>query len=568
MKVYLKILRIALVASLLLTGCSRKDQKAVTIQDNRVSMDEIEISFQNKNAIDSQQITLTNVSNIFQADGLISDLYRIELGEEYWDEPIDVQMILSRNGLLDPPVGTISFGVGMESPGEDESIVLYQYMEALVQDETVSASFIPAHYRKQTIIRRLASESNLPHQKNQTQLYVGLFQHTVESKNDGLFRVYLPSIQKSGESFLLNPSDRQTFMEDLESVYQIFIQKGYRYSKRSLWPFDIYIQSLDTDGYYMQRNEFTSIDKSLPYSTNFGAIYLHIDLFQNGYQTDIVKPILIHEFFHFVQSNYTTPSTACVWFDEATASYYEWTLNRKLPNATSTHWFLLFDGVYPVIDSTSQGYARMPLIEYIAHKQSDDFIVKAYQYGGKNGDWEHAFYSSFGGNPANWASDFYEKVLLGRVANNYSPHDLYIELVANNKDFRSIGKTLRLSLPSQEEYSQLLANRETPLLGATTLTIPPFGARIVALTWDEKQDQNAQEGWNPVVFVEGDVSVAVIAMQGNKYDLLQGNPDVVLKNFPQSTKKGTQYLVFVVGLNDSIQNDCQFSVYLKPAGQY
>ncbi len=567
MKACLKILRIAVVASLLLTGCSKKVENTVTIQNNRLSMDTIKISFQNEKEIDSQQVTLTNVSKTFQADGLVSDLYRFEIGEEYWDEPIDIQMVIHNSFLQDSYTGTISLGVGMESPNEDECIVLYQYVETFIQDETVSASFVPAHYRKQTMIRRIASESNLPHQKNQTQLYIGLFQHTVESKNNGLFRIFLPATKKSGETLLLNPSDRQTFMEDLESVYQSFIQKGYHYSKRSLWPFDIYVQSLDTEGYYIQRNEFDRIERTLPYSTNSGTIYLHIDLFQDGYQTDLIKPIITHEFFHFVQNNYTTPSTACTWFDEATASYYEWTINRTLPNVSFTHWFSLFDGVYPVTDTAMQGYARMPLIEYIAHKQSEDFIVKAYQYGGENGDWDHAFYSSFGGNPSNWAADFYTKLLLGRVAFNYSSRELYTELAANNKDFRSIGKTLYLSQPKKEEYAQILTNNGRLLLGNSTLTIPPFGARMIALTWDEKWVQNTHEGLNPVVFVEGDVSVAVIAIQGNKYDLLQGNPEVVLKNFAQSIENGTQYLVFIVGLSESIQNDCRFSIYLKPAGK-
>jgi len=48
MKACLKILRIAVVASLLLTGCSKKVENTVTIQNNRLSMDTIKISFQNE----------------------------------------------------------------------------------------------------------------------------------------------------------------------------------------------------------------------------------------------------------------------------------------------------------------------------------------------------------------------------------------------------------------------------------------------------------------------------------------------------------------------------------------
>ena len=54
--------------------------------------------------------------------------------------------------------------------------------------------------------------------------------------------------------------------------------------------------------------------------------------------------------------------------DEATATYFESLMNSGTLDAIDTmgNWKRIYDGIFPPSDTAEHGYARMPLIEFLA----------------------------------------------------------------------------------------------------------------------------------------------------------------------------------------------------------
>lgn len=556
-----------IIIALLLAGCSLPGGSGappVSLQEGALAMDGLEIDF-GGNAVDEGSDTaLASVTATEGADGLVSDLYRMDL-DVLCTEAVTVRMGLDQlDGDTDDAAGTLVLGIGIEA-GEGSDVVLYRYVEADVEDQTVSASFIPAEFVENTIIRGSSlGQSTSASSPVDAHLYLGWFKHTIEDAANGHFRVYFPTTAQTGGSFLLGRTERQALMEDLEAVYQQYLSMGYQYAKRTKWPLDVHIQSLDAEGYYSEGKASYVSDLVYAHSTDYGCIYLNIDLFKNGYQPGTVKPLLAHEFFHFVQYNYASPSTSCTWLDEATATYFEWKAGGTTPHVVSKYWSLLFDGIFPEEDDAANGYARMPLIEYLAGTQSEAFILSAYENGGAEGDWDNALHVAMGGSSKAWAADFFEQYVAEKVTSAYGPYLLYKEIVAGTEEFAQVGTTLALTVPDEEEIAAALENDEIPALGTTTLSLPALGARLVALTIDEDSLEDLDDGMDPVLHVEGAAALAAFAIRGNNFEVLRGDGDITLADFRKSIEDKAQYLVLVVGLQDEDRADVEFAVQLKP----
>jgi hypothetical protein len=556
-----------MLIALLLAGCSRPGGgggSSVSLQEGRLAMDGIEIDF-GGNALDEGTDTaLADAMTTEGADGLVSDLYRMDL-DALCTEAVTARMDLEQiDDDSDDETGSLVLGIGIEA-AEDSDVVLYRFVEADVDGQTVTASFIPAEFTENTIIRGSSlGQSTSASSPVRARLYLGWFRHTIEDAANGHFRVYFPTTARTGGSFLLARTERQALMEDLEAVYQQYLSMGYQYAKRTKWPLDVHIQSLDAEGYYSEGKASYVSDLVYAHSTDYGCIYLNIDLFKNGYQPGTVKPLLAHEFFHFVQYNYASPSTSCTWFDEATATYFEWKAGGTTPHVVSKYWYLLLDGIFPEEDDAANGYARMPLVEYLAGTQSEAFILSAYENGGAEGDWDNALHVAMGGSPKAWAADFYEQYVAEKITSAYGPYLLYKEIVAGTDEFTQVGTTLALTVPDDDEIAAALENDEVPVLGTTTLSVPALGARLVALTIDEDSLEDLADGMAPVLHVEGAAALAAFAIRGNNFEVLRGEGEITLDDFRESIEDKTQYLVLVVGLQDEDRADYEFAVQLKP----
>lgn len=110
--------------------------------------------------------------------------------------------------------------------------------------------------------------------------------------------------------------------EDIFDMYQDVY--GYKYASRTEYPVDVYIVPLGREG-------GTGCSRRV-FSLNSATITLNSRLFYLG-KDKVFDPaagrlwrvpgVFAHEFFHFVQANYVSPGSSCLWSDEATATYHE-----------------------------------------------------------------------------------------------------------------------------------------------------------------------------------------------------------------------------------------------------
>ena len=126
---------------------------------------------------------------------------------------------------------------------------------------------------------------------------------------------------------------------------------------------DVYIQSLKQDGYYF------TVGMALP-------VKLILTGSVSRRQADAVKPLLAHEFFHFVQLNYVDSGSDPLWFDEATATYFE--EQKPAINFILSPRRINILRRLPLDNDAVNGHARTPLIASI----TCGFILNAYTIAG------------------------------------------------------------------------------------------------------------------------------------------------------------------------------------------
>jgi hypothetical protein len=305
----------------------------------------------------------------------------------------------------------------------------------------------------------------------------------------------------------------------------------------------VYIQNIKNEGYY--------------YGGAQGTITINRNLFEGGYQSARVKPLLAHEFFHFVQFNYVTPGTDNLWFDEATATYFEYKVSGNIPAIVMEHHEKIFAGVFPPENTAAHGYARMPLIHYLAGRRGEDFIRKAYVMVKEGVGWEDAIRSTTG-PPANWVGDFYTALVKGEVS-HYRPHTLHSILVKS--EWSEIGTPLALVIPAADKIAARQDYGQVPVLGETTLSVDGLGAKLVALTISDTELKKLPDARNPVVSVEGNAELVVLAVRGPDVQVLKSaGGEVELADFKKEAGQQTRFLLLVVGLHEGGKADYKVSV--------
>jgi len=529
--------------------------KETRIKDGMLSLDEIQVDFGNNNMQESSETVLSDVSHIVQADGLVSPIYRVDI-DVTCSEPVTVTMDL--DGIA-PISGeddeVLMMGVGVETPNGES--ILYKFIEPLINDGNATGMFVPAEIIDNTFIRGISSIGKVS-KPIKEKLYLGFFYYSSMDEANGHFRVWFPGGIKTVTR------DRLTLLTDLESVYQNYLSKNYQYSKRTKWPMDVHIQSLDAEGYYSEGKSGTAGGTVYANTSDYGCIYLNSNLFKDGYRRQRVKEILAHEFFHFVQYNYATPATGATWLDESTATYFEWKESGRIPDSTIKYWHLIYDGVFPEENNAPNGYARMPLIDYLAQNNTENFILETYKNGGPNGDWVNAWHVALQSQGNAWVVDFYDKYFTGETTSYYKPFIFYKDLIAGKEAFLHAGTVLNLTVPDKEEIYATLENDDIPLLGSTTLSIPALGARVVALGIDKDTLENLPDDMDPVVHAEGNIVLTVYEIKGSHVETLGSGNDIRLKDFKEKLDEDVILIALVVGLQESGRADVNFSVQLQP----
>jgi len=532
------LILVAVMLMLALSACG--GNASAGVKDGAIEIADAKLVFGENQVPDSSKSTLTviKLDETEKLDGLSSALFELYL-DVTCDQPVTLNIPLTKTETPEDDTAKPMLGMGTEiTLADGSSNTLYTYIPAEVADNVVTASFIPAQYLEQMSVNG-ASGAAKP---SKERLRLGVFWCSTTLTDGGHFLVNFPA---QAWTTFIDYNDRRLLLDDLEAVYNDYLAKGYAYAKRSEWPMTVNIQSLDAMGYY-----------SYGWDTAGGKISLNRTLFEGGYQAGSVKPLLAHEFFHFVQGNYVGSSGDLLWFDEATATYFEGQAAGSIPNIVAEYKEKIFSGVFPGDNSAANGYARMPLIKFLANRLGEAFILNAYTIAESGADWESALLSS-AGPPAGWAADFYGALVKGDVG-DYSPHMLHSNLAKGS--LAEVGTTLALNIPPADEVAAMLEKGENPLLGSTTLTIGSYGAQLVALTIDEGNLARLTEGTDPTVSVEGG-DLQVFAVRGKTVTELSGG---ALKDFKKSTGDKTVFLALVTGLHDSGKQDYTLKVEFVP----
>ncbi|HPR40109.1 MAG TPA: hypothetical protein PKV62_03735 [Oscillospiraceae bacterium] len=528
----------------MLSACGFGEASA-SVKDNRIELDGAALDFGGNAVPDSSETTLTalKVKEKEKPEGLASALYELEL-DMTCTEPVTVSIPLEGDAPEDDAEAVPMLGLGNDLTLSDGGVnTLYTYLPAQVANGTVTASFIPAEYLEELSVNGASGGAN----PSREHLRLGIFWCSTTFVDGGHFLVYFPAQMHTA---FISYNDRSALLSDLEGVYNEYLNKGYVYAKRSSWPIEVNIQSLDAMGYY-----------SYGWNGAEGKIYLNRSLFEGGYQANAVKPLIAHEFFHFVQLNYVGSGDDNPWFDEATATYFEGQKGGGIPSIVAEYNEKIFSGVFPEENDAANGYARMPLIQYLSQTRGEDFILNAYTIAGEGADWDSALLSSLG-PPSGWAADFYEALVKGDVG-SYAPYTLYSNLTGNG--LAGVGTSLALQIPTEEEIATIMENDEIPSLGETTVSVGPYGAQLVALTIDAKSLSRINEGSDPTVSVSG-ADLRVFAVRGSTVTVLPSSGESVkIGDFKKLCEDKYVFLALVTGLHADGKQDYTLKVELVPA---
>lgn len=537
-KVLIVFLSLALVLSLAACGGN-----SAGIKDGMISLDDVTLTFGDNEVPASSKAKLTAVKEENSPDGLASPLYTLDLD---WNctSSVTITAPIDNDNIPEDKYAVPMLGLGNELLLPDGSTtVIYSYISAQVDGDNVTASFIPADYLEQISVHGAAGAA----EASKERLRLGIFWCSTTFADGGHFIVYFPA--KSGSLFI-DYNDRSALLSDLEGVYNDYLNKGYKYAKRVTWPMEVNIQSMSDMGYY-----------SYGWNGAEGKIYINRNLLEGGYQAGKVTPLLAHEFFHFVQLNYVESGSDNIWFDEATATYFEGQKSGGIPNIVDEYNEKIFNGVFPEENDAANGYARMPLIKYLSQRLGENFILNAYTIAGSGSEWDSALLSSTG-PMANWSADFYEALVKGEVS-NYAPYTLHTNLAAGER--AEIGTALALSVPTEDELLAITENDEIPLLGETSLNIGAYGAKLAALTIDDTQLSRLKEGTDPVVSVSDGADLRMFAIRGNKFNVLKSSgSSVKLDDFKKLCEDKYLFLALVTGLHDSGNQDYTLKVEFSP----
>lgn len=419
-----------------------------------------------------------------RADGLAGQLVELGLGAPV-AAPVSVELDLERGDG-----GQVMLGVGTEFRRDDGSrFVHFRFLPAEATAAGGKGRFVPAEFDGR-VLRLAGGGSAQPIEARRYRL--GLFTRTVSQRGPGaLFAVTHPRKLGQDGSEFLGESDLDLLFSDLEQIYRQFQDPlKYQYERRKSYPLQVHLSDLGSlDGAY-DYNLLTGIDGS--------SISLNRRIFAKGYRNGRIKArtVFTHEFFHFVQHNYTSGSHSSDWFDEASSTYYEWVeaQGKVSVDVLQTHWTETYRGMLPATDSAIAGYARMPLLQYLTRRKGDSFIRQVYARRPQDhAAWASAIASVSGLQPEQYVSDYYLALLRQDLASWYAAGSIYRSLVYDDPavpDAREVGRALVVTVPEPATVKDKVDAGERIVLARSTMEIEALGARLVALSVSMPADRS------------------------------------------------------------------------------
>ena len=519
---------------------------SASVKGGVIKLNGVTLDFGGNNVENSAKLTVPKPTEEQEPDGLISELYAMEL-DVACTSPVTVSIPFDESLL---PAGEdaqdTSVMLGFGSLFTDEvrgDHTVYSYVQATVEGGVATATFVPADY-----MQNLYSTGNNGAKRTPDDVWLSFGVFTVTARYEGgHFKIFYSNSRTNAK---VTRADCSAILSDLESAYDFFLSKGFDYSKRTRWPLEVHL------GNYGNPGEYTTgaVINSLYLNQWDGWIYLEDLYFKNGYDSGAMKPTIYHEFFHVVQSMYVSNFASNRWFDEASSSYWEWSIKGAMPENVHVRLELLFGGLPAPDESAGSGYVRSSLLKYVIDKQlsiDDGFIRDMYE--AEPGDWNDAFVNAtlpYG----NYVTSFFTDFLTG----GYGPTAAACYNDITSGKMAKVGISKEMKLPDKDTFDEMRASgADLPPLAVATVSVGAYGAQLVALpVYLETQEKMTDE--DAVLFrVDGNCDFLVFEIStayGRAATVHVPNTagEVVIGGMNQST---SNYMVLVVGLHDSGKRD-------------
>jgi hypothetical protein len=497
-------------------------------------------------------------------------------GEVTLSAPMPDDLTLAENERL-----YLDIGFSMQDE-TSEKVMVYDHIEASEQAGRMIARITPSGYSELSSNVYLKGEGFVsPTYSDKMRFNVQFKAKLVSASQSQRFNLIFDRSRFMATT--VEPSNVEALLSNMEQVYAKYQEFGFDMSRRTQWPMNIHVTTLKnadatTPTYAQYVSSWWGIDSGY---MNFSRL-----LFTN-FNLDEATSIFAHELMHFVQECYvTTQYKRLAWLDEGTAVFLEKYFGGKGDH--SGRQYELYDGIYPASDSASAGYARGALVAYwaslggwydgadaLSGKDKMSGLIDLYSTGGylQVSKWQNWIDDCMGA-PSKYAIDFFTKLLQGNKSvwaeNAYQPYTLHQIIVENAgksaKDFSSkLDPNYAVSL-----FTSVLSLEVDKLTSEDgqefELSVPAYGARVVALDMTEKEREK----------LDKDAAVGISAKNGEELVLLkslskettmQQSVSISAPAFRKNMEDKYRYLLLVVNTTGSekaveLAATCQTDIYL------
>lgn len=428
------------------TSYQTSSEKEVSVQPgDTYSVDDIGSIYFSENSLETEiEVSIKELGEDDE-EGLASPIYEIIL-DNIPKESVELSLVLpdsydDTKHIIGIEVG--SYGI---SAATEKNDYIYIVPES-IEDGHAIVTLKPEYF---TMLEESLEDSstrnrNVVYAAGKRKYHVKLgFFDTEFWYDDGHFRIvneqWVGSISKKSVDALLT---------DLEFMYNEYKDKKFSYDKRTEWPFYVYITSLNDEGGYVL-SSYALIEGKNP---DLGWIELNNKYFGDGYSNGELKPLIAHEWFHFVQNNYTTADEV-YWFDESTACYFESAYNSgSIPTITSEYWEKAYNSLFPETSAADEGYARYPFVQYLVNHYSEDVILNIYTKLKDGENLRNAITGSTGTTMSELVNAYYVELASGKIGSN-NTYTLYSNILRSDDRYNQLGEGQKLTIPDFQSLSK------------------------------------------------------------------------------------------------------------------
>ncbi len=508
-------------------------RKTAKLQNGIVEMDELSFDFSATGMRDGAvSLAKDRMPDGLKDEGLVSDLYEMTIEGECSD-PVTVTMKVPKEYTgKDGQALMLAIGTDYDVSTEAEIGRHYYYVEAVVEGDTATAEFVPEEVLTPKLLYRKSGRTYLSSEESKKK-YTGSrvirFGETLRNWVSGENPRFLISYPYF---YTVSESDTNAFIKDLEDMWDWYAAEGYSFE--GLQPIYIYVitgSDGDVDAAFSRSK---TGDPQIEFRKKF--------VFGTGKNSDyagtrhLARPLMYHEFFHAIQDQYVGTNKHSLWFDEATATYYEHCAEKrfgisnvyKYAKTTELNYLFSLESMIPTNKKITQleqnaekvtvwdmikekdrnlknkkfsligdeGYARGPFCDIVSEiKEGDDWIRNIYENWKTGGVTDFREIEKVAESIPNLALKYYRRFIDGTYTDTGFMSD---EGKANYYYSRDI-----LDLSDSDIEALKNGTKEYVRISGTTRNIHGQGAVVVGLAFRNIHKLAGDTRFHVLITIEG-----------------------------------------------------------------